>query len=133
MLEPREPVHSDLALQEMLARALEENALLRRALEEQALPPRARRWVGRTVAGLIVALGLALGALYVTHGQNVQEFRRGFEEGSSGKWLGEGPYAPSRRAATEAAERARAAAAAAAGTPAPPAPVVAPAPPTPPP
>jgi hypothetical protein len=129
MLEPREPVQSDLALQEMLAKALEENAMLRRALEEQALPPGARRWVGRTIAGLIVALGLALGGLYVTREQIVREFQRGFEEGSSGKWIGEGPYAPSRRAATEAA--AAAAAAAAAVPPTPPAPVIAPTPPAP--
>jgi hypothetical protein len=67
MIEPRDLARSDDALQAALVKALEENAMLRRALEERTLAPGTRRWVGRVIAGLIVALGIAVGAFFLVY------------------------------------------------------------------
>lgn len=83
MLERREVAHADgdAALQAALVRALEENEMLRRALEEQLHAPRARRWIGRGIAVVILLTGIAGGALYFQRSDGAREFRRGMQAG----------------------------------------------------
>lgn len=81
MIEPRELAHPDTALQSALVRALEENAMLRQALEERSLAPSARRWVGRTIAAMILAAGLLTGAIWATRSDNAREIRSAALEG----------------------------------------------------